>query len=124
LDDPAFLPLQPLLQRALLLGVPDRLIAAVSSRRCLAPRVHVALCRDQPGRPLLLGIIVTRRLNRSGSSWEVQYLRLAQDSLGGPGLPTEADLTAALLREAIFWDGELAVGLPPPQASIPPVWRR
>jgi hypothetical protein len=54
LDDPAFVPLQPLLQRALLLGVPDRLIAAVSSRRCLAPRVHVALCRDQPGRPLLL----------------------------------------------------------------------
>ena len=102
LDDPAFQPLQPLLQRALLLGVPDRLIAAVSSRRCLAPRVHVALCRDQNGRPMLLGIIITRRLNRSGSSWEVQHLMLAQDSLGAPGLPTEAALNGALLREAIL----------------------
>lgn len=101
LDDGAFVPLQPLLQRALLLGVPDRLIAAVSSRRCLAPRVHVALWRDQPGRPRVLGIIVTRRLNRSGSSWEVQHLRVAQGSLGGSGLPSEAAVTAALLREAI-----------------------
>jgi hypothetical protein len=72
LTDPAFLPLQALLQRALWLGVPDLLLHALSARQPLAPKVLVAFRDSAPE-----GLIVSRRLNRSGSCWQVQHLRLA-----------------------------------------------
>ena len=89
LVDPAFLPLQPVLQRAVLLGLPERLIHALTARQAIAPVVLVAMDDQTP-----LGLIVTRRLNRSGSCWQVQHLRLAQPD-------GQRDLAATLLREAI-----------------------
>ncbi len=89
LGDPAFLPLQPVLQRAVLLGLPERLIHALTARQAIAPVVLVAMDDQTP-----LGLIVTRRLNRSGSCWQVQHLRLAKPE-------GQRDLAATLLREAI-----------------------
>lgn len=99
LDDPALLPLQPLLRRAVLLAVPERLITALAHRRPIAPQVLVALQRDGAGRPAVLGLIASRRLNRSGSCWQVEHLRLAG---GDPaGSPARSELMVSLLREAI-----------------------
>ncbi|MEB3254898.1 MAG: hypothetical protein VKJ05_00780 [Synechococcaceae cyanobacterium] len=101
LDDPAFLPLQPLLQRALLLAVPDRLITAVAAHRPLVPHVQVAWCRDGRGRQHALGLIVSRRLNRSGSCWQVEHLCLALRSPAQSAGPSRQEVCAALLREAL-----------------------
>ncbi|MCT0216645.1 hypothetical protein KQ298_09960, partial [Synechococcus sp. CS-1330] len=86
LTDPAFLPLQPVLQRAVLLGLPERLMQALLARPSLAPQVLVALSGQKP-----LGLIVCRRLNRSGTCWQMQHLRLA---------PSDArhELASTLLR--------------------------
>lgn len=89
LNDPAFLPLQPVLQRAVLLGLPERLLQAVLARPSLAPQVLVALNGQTP-----LGLIVCRRLNRSGSCWQLQHLRLAAAA-------SRQELASTLLRAAI-----------------------
>ncbi len=89
LSDPAFLPLQPLLQRAVLLGLPERLLQALLARPSLAPQVLVAFGGQAP-----LGLIVSRRLNRSGSCWQMQHLRLAPAAC-------RQELGATLLRAAI-----------------------
>ncbi len=102
LDDPAFVPLQPLLQRALLLAVPERLISAVAAYRPLVPQVLVAFRRDGRGRQQALGLIVSRRLNRTGSCWQVEHLRLALRASGDPSAPSRQQLSASLLREAIL----------------------
>ena len=101
LDDPGLLPLQPLLRRAVLLAMPERLITAVAQRRPLAPQVLVALQRDAAGRPSVLGLIASRRLNRSGSCWQVEHLRLPLAGCEPPGSPERSTVMAALLREAI-----------------------
>ena len=89
LSDPTFLPLQSVLQRAVWLGLPERLIHALAARQPIAPVVLVAFSDQNP-----LGLIVTSRLNRSGSCWQVQHLRLVN--------PTgQRDLASTLLREAI-----------------------
>ena len=100
LDDPAFLPLQPLLQRSLLLAVPDRLLTALSRRQPLTSQALVALKTLPSGQPQILGLIVCRRLNRSGSSWQVEHLRLPIRSTD-PAPPGRLEISTALLREAI-----------------------
>lgn len=84
LGDPAFLPLHPVLQRALLLGLPERILHTVARRPSLAPQVLVAFApRSQDA----VGLIVSRRLNRSGSCWQLQHLRTTPNAdrrrLGG-----------------------------------------
>ncbi|MCP9796956.1 hypothetical protein KBY81_05090 [Cyanobium sp. Lug-B] len=105
LDDPAFLPLQPLLQRSLLLALPEQLLTAVTSRRPLAAQVLVALQRQGLTRQQALGLIVCRRLNRSGTCWQVQHLRLALAASEGAAAdgpaPSRAALAGDLLRQAI-----------------------
>ncbi|WP_371734101.1 hypothetical protein [Synechococcus sp. CCY 9618] len=101
LDDPSFLPLQPLLQRSLLLALPEKLLAAVTSRRPLAPQVLVALQRQGLTRQQVLGLIVSRRLNRSGTCWQVQHLRLALAAADDASAPGRAALGGDLLRQAI-----------------------
>ena len=89
LIDPTFQALQSVLQRAVWLGLPERLIHALAARQPIAPLVLVAFSEQNP-----LGLIVTSRLNRSGSCWQVQHLRLVN--------PTgQRDLASTLLREAI-----------------------
>jgi len=100
LDDPAFLPLQPLLQRSLLLAVPDRLLTALRRRQPLTSQALVALTGLPGGPQRALGLIVCRRLNRSGSSWQVEHLRLPIRAADPPA-PSRQELSAALLREAI-----------------------
>lgn len=102
LDDPALVPLQPLAQRALLLALPDRLMRAVLPRHPLVPQVLLALGRDPAGGTPVFGLIASRRLNRSGSCWQVEHLqlsRLATDPRLGPG---RRAVSLALLREAIL----------------------
>jgi hypothetical protein len=94
LNDPAFLPLQPQLQRALLLGLPERWLHRLSPRAGLAPDVLVA-SQDGQG---LLGLIISRRLNRSGSCWQVEHLRLVADAAH---FTSRRELAGMLLREAI-----------------------
>ncbi|QNI70209.1 hypothetical protein CyaNS01_01070 [Cyanobium sp. NS01] len=89
LHDPAYLPLHPLLQRAVLLTMPQRLLQLLTSRPSLGPQVLVALRQQTPQ-----GLIVTRRLNRSGSCWQVQHLRLSATQ-------ARRELAGTLLREAI-----------------------
>ncbi|MFZ0408956.1 MAG: hypothetical protein WAM11_12720 [Cyanobium sp.] len=101
LDDPAFLPLQPLLQRSLLLAVPERLLTALVHRPPLASEVLVAVRTPASGRHQLLGLIISRRLNRSGTSWQVEHLRLSLQTQEDPALPNRHGVAAALLREAI-----------------------
>ena len=96
LQDPAFLDLQPLLQRALLLKGPEQLLHALAARRPLAPEVLVAY-RD-PQQPL--GLVVSQRLNRSGSCFELQHLRSAEACLAAAEIGAAA-LESALVREAI-----------------------
>lgn len=99
LQDPVFLPLLPQLQRALILELPERLLGAVLPYFPSGPVVHVALLRHpaQPPRPL--GLIVTRRLNRRGTCWEVDHLALAP--LREPFSPSDSEVAAALMRVAI-----------------------
>ncbi len=59
--------------------------------RCLAPQVLVAFADHSQN---ALGLIVTRRLNRSGSCWQVQHLRTSRRDL-------RHALGSALLREAL-----------------------
>ena len=99
LQDPAFLSLLPQLQRALLLGLPERLLGAVVPALPHAPVAHIALLRLPSHPPKPLGLIVTRRLNRRGTCWEVDHLALAQSS--NPFAPSEAEVVEALVREAI-----------------------
>ena len=99
LDDPAFLPLQPLLQRSLLLAVPDRLLSALRRRQPLTSQALVALQALPGGQQRIVGLIVCRRLNRSGSSWQVEHLRLPIGATGGA--PARREVSSALLREAI-----------------------
>ncbi|MFO0105134.1 MAG: GNAT family N-acetyltransferase [Cyanobium sp.] len=90
LTDPAFLPLQPQLQRALLLQLPERLLGLMrSGRRRRPPQVLVARHDNA-----LLGLIISRPLNRTGSCWQVLHLRIAASSRRG-------QLAQLLLREAI-----------------------
>jgi hypothetical protein len=97
LEDPAFLPLHSLLQRAVLLALPARLIHALTPRQPLAPEVLLAT-RTVEGTTQPLGLVVVRPLNRAGSCWQVQHLRLLHDLQGQPGRRCVA---VALLREAI-----------------------
>ena len=75
LNDPAFLPLQPLLQRCLLEALPHRLLQLLRLPLPPAPEVLVAAAE---GDGALLGLLVSRPLNRRGSCWEVQHLRLVE----------------------------------------------
>ncbi|MCP9848654.1 hypothetical protein KBY88_02290 [Cyanobium sp. Morenito 9A2] len=98
LQDSAFVDLQHLLQRALLLRAPERLLSWLAPRRPLAPQVLVASW----GPDRLLGLVVSQRSNRSGSCWELRHLRLAEH--GGPvapDQPSRLSVETALLREAI-----------------------
>jgi hypothetical protein len=99
LQDPAFLPLLPQLQRALILELPERLLGVVLPSFPHGPAVHVALLRRPAQPPHPLGLIVTRRLNRRGTCWEVDHLALA--SLREPGAPPESEVAEALMRAAI-----------------------
>lgn len=101
LDDPSFLPLQPLLQRALLLAVPDRLLAVLGSRQPLVSQVLVALGSSGGSQQRPLGLIVCRRLNRSGSSWQVEHLRLPIATPDQAALPGRREVATGLLREAL-----------------------
>ncbi|MEB3321607.1 MAG: hypothetical protein VKI81_02170, partial [Synechococcaceae cyanobacterium] len=101
LDDPAFLPLQPLLQRALLLALPERLVSALVQRPPLVPQVLVALGAAAGGGSRALGLIVSRRLNRSGTCWQVEHLRIALAVADDPHAPQRRELAGGLLREAI-----------------------
>jgi len=98
LDDAAFLPLHPLLQRTLLLSMPRSLASALGRRHSMGSLALVALTRHPGGKPRVLGLIVTRPLNRRGSCWEVQHLRLAMGC--GDDLSPEG-AASSLLREAI-----------------------
>ena len=101
LNDPSFLPLHSLLQRALLLAWPERLISALAPHKALAPEVLVALDTSRSGHSRALGLITSQRLNRTGTCWKIQHLLLASGLEGQPRLPSEARIRAALLREAI-----------------------
>lgn len=101
LDDPTLLPLQPLLQRILLLSLPRRLAASLGRRHSSGSCALVALNASPSARPRVLGLIVTRPLNRRGSCWEVQQLRLALAVNHDPTSPGGAATAASLLREAI-----------------------
>lgn len=95
LGDPAFVPLQPLLQRSVLLhsvllNLPDRLLHLLSGRAGSSAWVLVARRGALPQ-----ALIVTRQCNRRGSCWQVQHLRLAVDS-------GRRELAKQLLREAIL----------------------
>ncbi|MEB3260437.1 MAG: hypothetical protein VKP63_07425 [Cyanobacteriota bacterium] len=99
LQDPAFQSLLPRLQRALLLAVPERLLGPMVPSLPPRPVVHVAVLRRPSTPPQPLGLIVTRRLNRRGTCWEVDHLALAQ---ARPAFaPSEAEVVEALVREAI-----------------------
>lgn len=99
LQDQAFLPFLPQLQRALILELPERLLGAVLPAFPNGPVIHVALLRHPSHPPRPLGLIVTRRLNRRGTCWEVDHLALAQ--LRQPFAPSEPEVAEALMRVAI-----------------------
>lgn len=77
LTDPAFLPLQPLLQRCLLTALPQRLLQVLPLPLSPAAQVLVASLSAE-GLPQ--GLLVSRPLNRRGSCWLVQHLRLTADA--------------------------------------------
>lgn len=91
LGDPAFLPIQPVLQRAALLGMPARLLRWIGREQPLAPQVLVAFAVHSQ---TALGLIVSRPLNRSGSCWQVQHLRTTRSDL-------RMELSTDLLRAAM-----------------------
>lgn len=76
LSDPAFLPLQPLLQRCLLEALPQRLLQFLPLP--LAPAAQVLVASQPAEAPQ--GLLVSRPLNRRGSCWLVQHLRLAPEA--------------------------------------------
>jgi hypothetical protein len=130
LNDPSFLHLQPLLQRSLLLAVPEKLITAVAFRQPLASQVLVALRREATGGSHALGVAVSRRLNRRGSCWQLEHLCLALDCGEGSLAPARRDVSMALVREAISRLREL--GFQPQRTealwhwqatTTAPVWR-
>jgi hypothetical protein len=92
LSDPAFVPLHPLLQRAAVLRLPAQALhwLRLPAAADLSPGVLVARRGTSP-----LGLIVSRPVNRSGSCWRVQHLRLAAES-------HRRELAGELLREAIL----------------------
>ena len=100
LDDAAVLPLQPLVQRAVLLEWPERLLAALVRRPPLAAQVLVALQRESRSRQRALGLIASRRINRSGSCWQLVHLTATAlaSTVWAPG---RAAVTTALLRAAL-----------------------
>jgi hypothetical protein len=100
LDDPAFQPLQALLQRCLLLSLPRRLLVAVRAGARQVPLLLVACQLDERGRHRPLGLLIARAHNRSGSCWEVQHLQLASWSVEGSAASGRT-VASALLREAI-----------------------
>jgi hypothetical protein len=61
----------------------------------------VALQRQGRTRQQVLGLIVSRRLNRSGTCWQVQHLRLALAASDDSSAPGRAALAGDLLRQAI-----------------------
>ena len=105
LDDAAVLPLQSLVQRAVLLEWPERLLTAVMRRQPLAAQVMVALQRESRSRQRALGLIASRRINRSGSCWQVVHLTATAlaSTARAPGV---AAVTTALLRAALERDRE------------------
>lgn len=96
LQDACFLDLLPLLQRALLLQAPEQLLHRLAPRPALAPDVLVAY--RHPQQPL--GLVVSQRLNRSGSCWQLQQLRTSDGCLVA-GEAGRLAIEAALVREAI-----------------------
>ena len=93
LDDPSLVPLQPLLQRCLLLSLPRNLASALARRQSMGSRALVAWARDRLDRPRVQGLIVIRPLNRRSSCWEVQHLRLAMAV--ADGMPAMAKIGRA-----------------------------
>ncbi|MFM7312514.1 MAG: hypothetical protein ACKO0M_04990 [Cyanobium sp.] len=100
LDDPAFMALQPLLQRSLLLALPERLLTALRRQQPRSSQALIALAEAAGEPQRVLGLILCRRLNRSGSSWQVEHLRLPIGP-SRPLDPSRLDVSAALVREAI-----------------------
>ena len=96
LQDPCFCDLLPLLQRAVLLQGPERLLSSLAARPPLAPDVLMAY--REPQQPL--GLLVSQRLNRSGSCWHLVHLRSSEASLSA-GETGRMAIEAALVREAI-----------------------
>ena len=96
LNDACFADLLPLLQRALLLQAPERLLNSITARPPLAPEALLAY-RD-PQQPL--GLVLSQRLNRSGSCWQLLQLRSSEASLAS-GEAGRMAIEAALVREAI-----------------------
>ena len=97
LQSEAFVDLQPLLQRALLLQQPERLLNGWISRPPLAPEILVAFRRPQT----IVGLAIVRRLNRSGSCWGIDQLRTCRQALVQPGSPTVRQVETALVKEAL-----------------------
>lgn len=96
LQDACFADLLPLLQRAVLLQGPEWLLHTLTARPALAPDVLIAY-RD-PQQPL--GLVISQRLNRSGSCWTLQDLRSSDAGLAA-GEAGRMAIEAALVREAI-----------------------
>jgi hypothetical protein len=96
LQDPCFADLLPLLQRTLLLQGPDRLLNSLTARPPLVP--DVLLAYREPQHPL--GLLLSQRLNRSGSCWQLLQLRSSEASLAA-GEAGRMAIEAALIREAI-----------------------
>ncbi|MFM9103833.1 MAG: hypothetical protein ACKOPS_21935, partial [Cyanobium sp.] len=100
LDDPAFLPLQPLLQRQLLLALPRRVASSLGRRSSQVLQVLVACHHDARGRSQVVGLLLARAHNRSGSCMELQHLLLAC-RLERDAALSGRTVAASLLREAI-----------------------
>ena len=101
LNDPSFLPLHPLLQRSLLLAWPDRLLSTIAPRRALAPTVLVAISTDSLARSQVLGLIAFQRLNRTGSCWQVEHLRLPLAFSYDQTTPDRRSIMNGLVRCAV-----------------------
>jgi len=96
LQDPCFADLLPLLQRAVLLQAPERLLNSLTARPPLVP--DVLLAYREPQQPL--GLLLSQRVNRSGSCWQLLQLRSSAASLAA-GEAGRMAIEAALIREAI-----------------------
>ena len=80
-----------MLQRAALLGLPQQVLTLLGRHRSLAAQVMVAFAEHSQ---TVLGLVVSRPLNRSGSCWQVQHLRTTRADV-------RQALSADLLRAAI-----------------------
>ena len=96
LQDPCFQDLLPVLQRAVLLQAPERLLSSLTARPPLAP--DALLAYREPHQPL--GLLLSQRLNRSGTCWQLLQLRSSAASLAA-GEAGRMAIEAALVREAI-----------------------